>query len=67
VIEIILDGKRYDPKAFFKPKDNTRKDKVIAGSNGKFYSVTTVGGKAVSCDCAGFRFHKNCRHLAAAV
>lgn len=64
VIKIVLDGKEHDPKVLFDTKPLKQETKAIAGSNGKVYSVTVMGGKALNCDCVGFRFHKTCKHLA---
>jgi len=34
----------------------------IAGSNDNIYSVVVTDGVAVSCDCKGFQYRRNCRH-----
>lgn len=39
----------------------------VAGSGDKIYSVVVTDGVAKSCDCMGFQYRKNCRHLRIAV
>jgi len=39
----------------------------VAGSGDKIYSVVVTDGVAQSCDCLGFQYRKNCRHLRIAV
>lgn len=34
----------------------------VAGSNDNIYSVVVTDGVAVSCDCKGFQYRRNCRH-----
>jgi len=43
-------------------KSDTRFVKV-AGSKGNVYTVSVVKGVAKSCDCPGFQFRRNCKHL----
>jgi hypothetical protein len=40
---------------------------AVAGSNDKIYSVVVTDGVAQSCDCMGFQYRRNCRHLRIAV
>ena len=35
----------------------------VQGSGDKIYSVVVTDGVAKSCDCLGFQYGKNCRHL----
>lgn len=35
----------------------------IAGSNDNVYSVVVTDGVAKSCDCKGFQYRRNCRHM----
>ena len=35
----------------------------IAGSNDNIYSVVVTDGVAKSCDCKGFQYRRNCRHM----
>jgi len=35
----------------------------IAGSNDNVYSVVVTDGVAKSCDCKGFQYRGNCRHM----
>ena len=39
----------------------------VAGSGDKIYSVVVTDGVAKSCDCMGFQYRRNCRHLRIAV
>jgi hypothetical protein len=39
----------------------------VAGSGDKIYSVVVTDGIAKSCDCLGYQYRKNCRHLRIAV
>ena len=34
----------------------------VGGSNDNVYSVVVTDGVAVSCDCKGFQYRRNCRH-----
>ena len=34
----------------------------VAGSNDNIYSVVVTDGVAISCDCKGFQYRRNCRH-----
>lgn len=38
----------------------------VDGSKGNKYNVTLENGVAVTCECIGFQFRKECRHLKAA-
>ena len=35
----------------------------VAGSNDNVYSVVVTDGVATSCDCKGFQYRRNCRHM----
>lgn len=35
----------------------------IAGSTDNIYSVVVTDGVAKSCDCKGFQYNRNCRHM----
>ena len=35
----------------------------VAGSNDNVYSVVVTDGVATSCDCKGFQYRGNCRHM----
>lgn len=39
----------------------------VTSSSGKTYTVIVKDGVAQSCDCLGFQYRKNCRHLRIAV
>lgn len=39
----------------------------VAGSGDKIYSVVVTDGVAKSCDCLGYQYKRNCRHLRIAV
>lgn len=36
---------------------------LVAGSNDNVYSVVVTDGVAKSCDCKGFQYRGNCRHM----
>jgi len=35
----------------------------VKGSGSKVYTVVVVDGKATKCDCLGFQYRQDCRHL----
>jgi len=39
----------------------------VDGSKGQVYDVTIVGDTPTECTCTGFKFRRNCRHLAEAL
>lgn len=49
-----MDGKPYE----FKVKEQKEEVKLVTGSNGKVYEVTSH-----SCTCPGFTFRGSCKHI----
>ena len=52
-----INGVPFEHKAFSAPTI-----KIVAGSKGQFYTVTTDNGRT-TCTCPGFQFRKNCKHV----
>jgi hypothetical protein len=69
-----IDGK--SPVTFTTPMDFSKKGRkfevvkedlstntrIVAGSKGSVYYITTVNG-VTRCTCAGYKYHGNCKHI----
>jgi hypothetical protein len=55
-----------DQAVRFVPRSQTNNVRLVQGSNGTIYTVTTQNGRSI-CTCTGFQFRKSCKHTAEVV
>ena len=58
VISLTVEGKVGDVET-----NTSTEYKKVPGGQGKTYTVTLVNGVATTCECLGFQYRKQCRHL----
>lgn len=44
-------------------QETDTQDFMIKGSSGKIYTVTYSKRYGYSCNCTGYKFHRNCKHI----
>lgn len=66
-IDNVVDLVIHDGDTVVVDPEHGTKVVAVAGSNDKIYSVVVTDGVAQSCDCMGFQYRRNCRHLRIAV
>jgi hypothetical protein len=64
-IEVPVDTKHEDIEIIGKPAKPVanRKELQIKSSSGKTYKVVLDSHLGNSCDCVGYMYHRNCRHI----
>lgn len=58
VIELTVEGKAGEVAT-----STATEYKTVPGGKGNTYTVTLVNGVATVCECLGFQYRKECRHL----